>query len=76
MIQRELAVLPADGWVIDANLAIHISTDHARWLNEPSRLIQILDVILQDELVVHRISVQLDEVIEEKRVVAFAIYLF
>lgn len=64
MIQRELAVLPADGWVIDANLAIRISPNHARWFNDPSRLIQIINVILQNELVVHWISVLLDEVKE------------
>ncbi len=76
MIQRELAMLSADGGVIDANLAIHISTNHARWLNEPSRLIQIIDVILQNELVVHWISLKRDEVNEERRKVVFAIQLF
>ncbi len=77
MIQRKLAMLPTDGGVIDANLAICISPNHARWFNDPSRLIQIIDMILQNELVVHWISVLLDELKEEEmRVVAFAICLF
>ena len=76
MIQRELAMLSADGRVIDTNLAIRISTYHARWFNDPGRLIQIIDVILQNELIVHWISVQRDEVNEERREVAFAIRSF
>ena len=55
MIQKKLAVLPTDGGVIDANLAICISPNYARWFDDPRRLIQIIDMILQNELVVHGI---------------------
>lgn len=76
MIQRELAMLSADGGVIDANLTICVSPHHSRWFDDPSRLIQIIDMILQNELVVHWNLALLDEAKEERRIVAFAIHLF
>jgi len=63
MIERKLAVLSANRWVIDANLAICISPDHARWFDDPSGLIQIIDMILKNELVVHEIFVLREEFI-------------
>ena len=61
MIKRELAMLSANGLVINANLAICISPDHARWFDDPCRLIQIIDMILKNELVIHEIFVLLEE---------------